>query len=1452
MKNQMPFLFLLTFLFFGKVSNAQVTHVYTPTFPITKNTPKWFKVFYTDTLNKVNIFYLDSSANRYLQHEEQKEKRKDNQRESEIGESEDIYYNHYKRWRIAIDRLIADDGRIRNEVNPFPFYKEPLPNSTTPNGTSSPSSTWSVLGPLQTYWNTGTEGVANPAAPWQCNIQGLAIAPSNSNILYASTETGAIFKSINKGVSWSCVTMNYNIPTASGIAVHPTNSNIVLAGGWDKVYITTDAGATWIEKTLGSGTCYKVVINPSNPLIALLAGGNGLYKTTDGGTTWSAIATGTIYDVAYKTDDANTVFMLKRNGSLTEFHKSTDGGATFTASLTGWNNKGITQDEGVRFAVTPQNADIIFAARLSNSPRNVPYIFKSTNAGASWDTTCTGTAGSNGSTNLPLGMSNGQGFYDLAIAINPLDNNQIITGTTSIYRSTNAGATFTAIGGYTGSFSLHPDLQKIAVNGSNTWIGTDGGLTYSTDFFGSTANAVCRTNGIFSSHFWGYTQGWNEDIVAGGRYHNGNAVLSENYPAGDAIQLGGGEEPTGHYMLGRPGYIAFSDIGGKVVPAAKDKLTGGFTYSKYPNGDDYGYNPSNIDFHPAYYKQIYSGTDNALWKSMDGGGLWTTIYDFGQRVKKFSISRVDPNYIYLITASPNNVIQKSTNGGTSWTSVSLPSGITNYRMSLTLSGTNVNELWITAPGASAGNRVFKSTDGGASWTNLTTATINAQGYTSIVHQLGTDGGVYLSGNNGQFFYRNNTMSDWAIFNNGLLYITSNEKVIPFYRDAKLRSAGQNGIWQVDFYEPSNVLVQPSVDKYESLCARDTFYFEDYSVLQHAGATWTWSFPGASYVSSTTSRNPKVLYPGMGTYTATLTITKGAFSGSKSINVIITGNQCAVDTTPGNCITLTAQYSGASVNNFIAPASNSYTMMAWVKPSSIIYFGGIISAETTNGTVALNTRYYNADSSEIGYHHPNGSWTWSSGLYLKRNEWTHVALVVEPNKISVYKNGIGASHTGLTVSASTFGKVFEIGNMIGWHSSRTFQGNIDEVAFYNQALTADQIRLMMHLTKQNPNYASQANNNLLSYYQFNENSSLPIYDKINNNHLSLFGSGASKTIVSTGPFGGGVSEKIAVTTGGVKNFVTPAVEIAFPSSGTYPNGDVYVNRINTQPDQIPATYIFPYAPKAYYAIRNYGTNATFSPLTSIKFNNVSGTNNTMVATPSLLKLFKRKSNDDLATWGAAIDSADVVTNLSGIGTVEFSSGLNNTSFSQYTIGANAATLPVRFITFKAKLQTNGQVLLSWTVAEEIAVDSYEIQRSADGINFAPIGTKMPTSNSLYTLLDNAPLDGINYYRLKMKNRNGTVEYWDVIKIIIKRNLNIKINPNPILNGWVNFTIEGVANKQNATIQLISVDGKIVQSQVLTDIISNRQYHFYTNNSGSYYLKIMFADGFYSIKKIVVVK
>ena len=126
-----------------------------------------------------------------------------------------------------------------------------------------------------------------------------------------------------------------------------------------------------------------------------------------------------------------------------------------------------------------------------------------------------------------------------------------------------------------------------------------------------------------------------------------------------------------------------------------------------------------------------------------------------------------------------------------------------------------------------GYEVFKSSDGGITWDNWSTPTLDNINATNIEHQRGSDGGVYL-GTRDAVYYRNNTMTDWEIYDNNLPKSTTSTQLIPYYREGKLFNGTNRSAYEIEFYENSPPSAQISADRLTINCLNDTVRFVDHS------------------------------------------------------------------------------------------------------------------------------------------------------------------------------------------------------------------------------------------------------------------------------------------------------------------------------------------------------------------------------------------------------------------------------------------------------------------------------------------------------------------------------------------------------------------------------------------------------------------------------------------------
>ncbi|HET7216600.1 MAG TPA: hypothetical protein VFJ02_01070 [Vicinamibacterales bacterium] len=246
------------------------------------------------------------------------------------------------------------------------------------------------------------------------------IDPRNPSVWYVVSAFGGLWKTTNRGITFSPIFDDTGVFTLCCIAIDPKDSNIL-----------------W----LGTGE------NNSQRSAHF---GDGIYKSTDAGKTWKRMGLETsehIGDVVIDPRNTNVVYVASQgplfsDGGERGLYKTTDGGATWTAVLT------ISKDTGISdIVLDPRNPDVIFASAYQRR-RHVGQmigggpeggIFKSTNGGKSWTKLTKGLpAGDMGRAGLAIdGRKNPATVFALIDAKRP---------ESGFFRSDDGGNSWTRIG----------------------------------------------------------------------------------------------------------------------------------------------------------------------------------------------------------------------------------------------------------------------------------------------------------------------------------------------------------------------------------------------------------------------------------------------------------------------------------------------------------------------------------------------------------------------------------------------------------------------------------------------------------------------------------------------------------------------------------------------------------------------------------------------------------------------------------------------------------------------------------------------------------------------------------------------------------------------------------------------------------------------------------------------
>jgi photosystem II stability/assembly factor-like uncharacterized protein len=305
-------------------------------------------------------------------------------------------------------------------------------------------------------------------------VNAVSGVPGQPTVFYFGSVGGGLWKSYNSGRTWAPIFDGQDVASIGAVAVAPSSPDTIYVGTGeadmrsqitygDGMYKSTDGGKTWkhigLENTRQIG---RISVDPKNPNIVFVAalghvyGPNpdrGLFRSKDGGSTWEKVLfknenVGAI-DVAIDPTDSKTVYATLWNtrrppwsiyppsyGPGGGIFKSTDGGNTWKPL-----ENGIPVDGQGRIGITisPTNPRRLYAI----VDAKVGGLYRSDDAGASWKLI---------SDQKRLW---GRGWYFCKIVVDPKDQDTVYVSNTSVYKSTDAGQTWTAIKGAPGGDDYH-------------------------------------------------------------------------------------------------------------------------------------------------------------------------------------------------------------------------------------------------------------------------------------------------------------------------------------------------------------------------------------------------------------------------------------------------------------------------------------------------------------------------------------------------------------------------------------------------------------------------------------------------------------------------------------------------------------------------------------------------------------------------------------------------------------------------------------------------------------------------------------------------------------------------------------------------------------------------------------------------------------------------------------
>jgi hypothetical protein len=836
-------------------------------------------------------------------------------------------FKAYKRWEKYWDQRVFPDGSFP----PANLVQKNWELYQTEKSLSAliPGSSWTSLGP-----NSSSGGYAGIG-----RINRLTFHPTNTNIIFACTAGGGLWKTSNGGSSWIPLTDNLASIGTSGLVIDPTNTNIMYLATGDGdgsdtysygVLKSIDGGITWNTTglTFSPGTViYKLQPHATDPNILLAGTNGGLYRTANGGTSWTkVVASGQFYDI--ETLSASNMVAVTKGG----FYRSTDGGATWVLVKT------ITSTGRIALAVSASNPNFV-AALVSNTSNGFKGFYASVDGGLTytlrsstpnvmgWET--------NGSD------SGGQAWYDICIAVSPTDVNQIIVGGVNTWKTTNGGTYWSIMTNWYQTSTvpaMHADQHDlIFLNSTTIYAANDGGIYRSTN---NGLSWTDLTNGMSISQLYRASAAQTDTRVIAGLQDNGTKLRSTTGTWSDEIGGDGMDcaiDPTNaSYMYGT---LYYGDI--------QRSTNGGSSWKSItPSTGTDGAWVTPVLLDPVNPAIIYMGYTD-LMKSTDRGTTWSKI-SAGQTAGKFisniAVAPSDPLVIYI---SWGTAMAKTINGGTSWTTITTP--ISSQISSLLVDPTNPNNLYATYSNFTAGAKVYFSNNGGTSWTNISGTLPNIPA-NKIIYQTGSNGALYLGMDVG-IYYRDNTQTDWSLYNSGLPNVEIFDLEIR-YSDKKLIAATYGrGLWESPLYA-GNVAPLPTITSFTPTSGK-TGQVVNIIGTNFTGATAV-SFGGraatAFTVVSATSINATVGAGASGSVSVTTaagTVTRAGFTYLPPPTITSFSPTSAGK---GQTVTITGtNFTGATVVNFGGTIATTFTVVSPTSISALVGTGATGSVSVTTAT-----------------------------------------------------------------------------------------------------------------------------------------------------------------------------------------------------------------------------------------------------------------------------------------------------------------------------------------------------------------------------------------------------------------------------------------------------------------------------------------------------------------------
>ncbi len=635
--------------------------------------------------------------------------------------------------------------------------------------------------------------------------------PGQPMTYYMGATGGGVWKTEDGGLNWNNISDGYfGTGSVGAIAVAPSEPNIlyvgmgehavrgVMSSHGDGVYKSYDQGKTWKYSGLpGARHISAIRVHPQNPNIAFVAvqgaafgpsSDRGVYKTIDGGDTWQRVFfldehTGAA-DLSLDKENPRVLYVgmwdherkpwkIRSGGKKSGLYKSLDGGETWKRL-----DQGLPAEMGkVAVAISEANSDWVYACIEAENGG----VFRSTDSGLNWE-----------HVNKEK-ITTARAWYYTELVTDPKDPETLYVLNAPLLKSTDGGKTFASIP------NPHSDQHGLWINPvqpKNMILGNDGGacITYNGGLSWSPQGnqPTAQFYRVIADNRFPYH-------IYGGQQDNTTvAIASRTSSLGidwkDWYTVSGGEsgfiafDPNDTQKIYGGSYQGNISVFDHKTGESKDIMAYPMVgLATQPRHMKYRFNwnapivvsphNSHVIYHAANVVLISSDsglsweeispdlTRNEEEKQGVGGGPYTNEGAGGENYNTISYLSCSPHEEGVIWAgSDDGLIHLTRDGGRTWKNVTPPDMLEGYVNSMEVSPHAKGTIYVAV------NRyrfndfsplVYVTDDYGKTWKSINRG-FRGEDFVRVVREdpnrkgllyAGTETGLYLSHNNGDYWYR---------------------------------------------------------------------------------------------------------------------------------------------------------------------------------------------------------------------------------------------------------------------------------------------------------------------------------------------------------------------------------------------------------------------------------------------------------------------------------------------------------------------------------------------------------------------------------------------------------------------------------------------------------------------------------------------------------------------------